>query len=77
LKARSIESYVLLSQGIGLIFFVIFVAAYFGGMPSSGNLIGDSTFRTTLSIFGGIFLILIVGELFIATLMKQKKLKTQ
>jgi hypothetical protein len=71
------EPYVLLSQGVGLVFFVIFVAAYFGGMPSSGNLIGNSTFRTTLSIFGGLFLILIVGNLFAAALMKQKKLKTQ
>jgi hypothetical protein len=69
------ESHVLLSQYIGLIFFVIFVAAYFGGMPSSGNLIGDSTFRTALSIFGGLFLIAIVGELFVATLKKQKKLE--
>jgi hypothetical protein len=76
LKTRSMEPYVLLSQGVGLVFFVIFVAAYFGGMPSSGNLIGNSTFRTTLSIFGGLFLILIVGELFVAALMKQKKLKT-
>ena len=77
MKTRSMEPYVLLSQGVGLVFFVIFVAAYFGGMPSSGNLIGNSTFRATLSIFGGLFLILIVGELFVAALMKQKKLKTQ
>jgi hypothetical protein len=72
MKTRSMEPYVLLSQGVGLVFFVIFVAAYFGGMPSSGNLIGDSTFRTTLSIFGGLFLILIVGELLVAALTKQK-----
>ncbi len=75
MKAKSMEPYVLLSQGIGLIFFVIFVAAYFGGMPSSGNLIGDSTFRTMLSIFGGLFLILIVGALLVVALMKQKKLE--
>jgi hypothetical protein len=54
------------------VFFTILVAAYFGNMPSSGNLIGTLAFRMTLSIFGGVFLILVVVALLAAALVKQK-----
>ncbi len=73
MKPKSLESYIFLTQGVGLAFFVIFVAAYFGGLPSSGNLIGDPTFRTALSIFGGLFLLLMVGVFLAAVLVNRKK----
>jgi hypothetical protein len=71
LENKSLTPYVLLTQGIGLVFFVVFVAAYFGGLPSSGNLIGNPTVQTILSLFGGIFLILMVGVLLAAALAKR------
>jgi hypothetical protein len=73
LKTKALESYIFLTQGMGLAFFVIFVAAYFGGLPSSGNLIGDPTFRTVLSVFGGLFLLLMVGVFLAAALVNRKK----
>ena len=72
MKSESLASYVFLAQAVGLVFFIILVAAYFGDMPSSGNLIGTSAFRTSLSIFGGVFLILAVAALLAAALVKQK-----
>jgi NhaP-type Na+/H+ or K+/H+ antiporter len=72
LKIELLAPLVFLTQGVGLVFFVVFVSAYFGGMPSSGNLIGNSAFRVTLSVLGGVFLILILGVLLAAVLARKK-----
>jgi len=47
-----------LTQGIGAIFFAVFLASYALALPSNQVLHGEPIFRTTLSIFGGLFLAL-------------------
>ena len=63
MERNPLEMLVFLAQGIGVVFYVIFLAAFYIPMPSNDTLIGDPTFRTPLSIFGGIFLILIIISL--------------
>jgi len=57
---------------MGLVFFVIFSAAYYLALPSNISLLGDATFRTALSIFGGLFLILIIVCLLVSRMVKQE-----
>jgi hypothetical protein len=72
LKTKQLAFYVLLTQGIGTVFYGIFLAAYYLELPSNASLIGDPTFRTSLSIFGGLFLILIIGSLVASVIVKQE-----
>lgn len=57
---------------MGLVFFVILSAAFYLELPSNASLIGNPTFRAALSIFGGLFLILIIVCLAISGMVKQK-----
>jgi hypothetical protein len=55
---------VLLSaQAIGIVFYVVFLLAYCLALPSTDNLIGDSTIRLILQVSGGLFLFLVVSSL--------------
>jgi len=47
-----------LTQGIGAIFFAVFLASYALALPSNQVLHGQPIFRIPLSIFGGLFLAL-------------------
>ena len=72
MKSKQTELLVLLAQGIGAVFYIIFLAAFYIPLPSNETFIGDPAFRTPLSIFGGIFLILIIITLATAYLRKQE-----
>jgi hypothetical protein len=73
MKGDQIKLLVFLAQGIGVLFYAIFLAAFYLPMPSNDTLIGDPTFRTPLSIFGGIFIILILTSLIAAYIRNQEK----
>ena len=47
-------------QGIGLIFYGIFTAAYMLALPSNRVLSGEPVFHLLLSVFGGLFVLLII-----------------
>ena len=70
MERKPLELLVFLAQGIGVVFYLIFLAAFYIPMPSNDTLIGDPTFRTPLSIFGGIFLILTIISLAVAYMRK-------
>jgi len=72
LKSKQLAFYVLLTQGIGAVFYGIFLAAFYLTLPSNATLIGDPMFRLSLSIFGGLFLILIIGSLLASVIVKQE-----
>ena len=72
MKGKQLELLVFLTQGIGVIFYVIFLAAFYIPLPSNDTLIGDPVFRSSLSIFGGVFLILIIVSLVASRLVKQE-----
>ncbi|MBN1245913.1 hypothetical protein JXA31_10000 [Candidatus Bathyarchaeota archaeon] len=73
MKSKQAELLVFLAQSIGVVFYGIFLAAFYIPMPSNDTLIGDPTFRTPLSIFGGIFLILIIISFAASYVRKQEE----
>lgn len=72
MKSKQLAFYVFLAQGIGAVFYGIFLAAFYLTLPSNETLIGDPMFRSSLSIFGGLFLILIIGSLVASVIVKQE-----
>lgn len=72
MKIKQTEVLMFLAQGIGVVFYIIFMAAFYIPLPSNDTLIGDPTFRTPLSIFGGIFIIFIIISLAAAYFRKQE-----
>jgi len=59
-----------LTQGIGAIFFAVFLASYALALPSNQVLHGQPIFKTSLSIFGGLFLALIAISIVISVIVK-------
>ncbi len=60
MKNPKIATLVFLTQAVGVVFFIIFLAAFYAPMPSNDTLIGDPNFRTPMSIFGAIYFALTV-----------------
>lgn len=47
-------------EGVGLIFIVVFLAAYLGGLPTTKVLHNQPAFRIPLGVFGAAILILVL-----------------
>ena len=73
MKSKQAELLVFLAQGIGAVFYVIFLAAFYIPLPSNETLIGDPAFRTPLSIFGGIFLVAIMVSIVASYTISKRK----
>jgi hypothetical protein len=61
------------AQGVGAVFVAVFLAAYLGGLPTTNVLHSEPVLRWLLTIFGGLFLILIVAVVAVSVLIKTKK----
>jgi hypothetical protein len=72
LKIKQLTLLLFLAQGIGAVFYAVFSAAYILALPSNQVLSGEPVFRLLLSIFGGLFVILILVSLVISALHKQE-----
>jgi hypothetical protein len=72
LKRNQLSRFVFLTQGIGAVFYAVFIASYALALPSNRVLHGEPVFRIPLSIFGGLFLILVVLALILSFLVKTK-----
>lgn len=66
------KNVLLLTQGIGAVFFFIFLASYAGALPSNRVLHGEPVFHIPISIFGAIFIVLTVVLLVAVFLLKRK-----
>lgn len=60
------------AQGIGAVFASIFLAAYFGGLPSTDTLNSESAFIISQSILGAILIAFVLAALIFAVIVKQK-----
>jgi hypothetical protein len=60
-----------LVQGIGAVFYGVFSSAYMLALPSSDLLHGEPIFKLLLSIWGGLFLILIFVAIALSMLLKK------
>ena len=68
---RNLSVILFFVQAIGAVFYGVFSAAYILALPSIKILTGDPTIHMLLSIFGGLFLILIIAVFVLALFMKK------
>jgi hypothetical protein len=71
-KGKLARSLSLFSQGVGLLFFGVFLAAYALALPTNNVLIDQAAYRIPLAIFGGLLLVLILVSLAISALKKKE-----
>jgi hypothetical protein len=64
---------VLLTQGVGAIFFAVFWASYALALPSNRVLHGEAIFKIPISIFGGLFVILAIVLLVLSFVWNKRK----
>jgi len=73
LKTNQIGRIVLLTQGIGAVFFAVFWAAYAFALPSNHVLHGEAIFKIPISIFGGLFVMLTIALLVLSFIWNRRK----
>jgi hypothetical protein len=73
MKKQQINMFLYLVQGIGAVFVAVFSAAYLFALPSMGVLHEEPIFKLLLSMFGGLFLILITASVVLAFIVKTEK----
>ena len=61
-----------MGQGVGVIFCGIFLAVYFGGLPSTNTLNSEPSFIFSQSVIGAILIAFIVLAIIVAFIFKQK-----
>ena len=72
LTEKQTNMFLFTAQGIGAIFASIFLAAYFGGLPSTNTLNSEPTFILSQSILGIILIAFVLAALVFAVIVKQK-----
>jgi len=73
LKRKNLNLFLLVTQLAGVIFYGVFSAAYILALPSLNVLTGVAIFHLLLSVFGGLFLILIVVAVVLSFAVKMKE----
>ena len=73
MKMNQLAVFVLLAQGIGAIFYAVFLASYALALPSNRVLHDLPVFRIPLSIFGGLFILSIVVLLLLSFMVKPEE----
>lgn len=63
MRNQPFKALVFLTQGLGVVFFVIFLLAFYLPMPSNDTLVGDAAFQTPMAIFGLLFVALAIVSL--------------
>ena len=65
LSDKRISNFLFVTQGVGIVFVGIFLAAYLGGLPSTNVLHSEAAFRIPLTILGVVILVLILVTIFL------------
>ena len=65
-----------MGQCVGAIFCGIFLAAYFGGLPSTNTLNSEQSFIFSQSVIGAILIVFIFLAIIVASTFKQKNWET-
>jgi hypothetical protein len=58
LTDKRLSTFLFATQGVGIIFVGIFLAAYLGGLPTTNVLHSEPALRIPLAVIGGVFLVL-------------------
>jgi hypothetical protein len=73
LTSNQVTKFLFASEGIGAVFVSIFIAAYLLGLPSTEVRHSEPIFRTALSIFGILFVILVLATLLLSFYIKKNR----
>ncbi len=76
IKTKSLSLYIYAVQIIGAAFYAVFSAAYILSIPTTKVLSGEAIFKVPLTVFGVLFIVLILVSLVIAATNK-KSISTQ
>lgn len=71
LNDKQISNFLFITQGVGVIFAGIFLAAYLGGLPSTNVLHNVAVFRIPLTILGVILLVLVLAIVIVAAFQRK------
>jgi hypothetical protein len=72
LNKKQTQTFLFSAQSVGTVFVIIFLAAYFGGLPSTETLNSEPAFIISQSIVGALFIIFVISALVIVTITKSK-----
>ena len=72
-KRNQLAQFVMLTQGIGAVFFAVFVASYAFALPSNHVLHGELVYKIPISIFGGLFILLTIILLALSFILYRRK----
>ena len=72
LNKKQTQIFLFSAQGVGTIFVLIFLAAYFGGLPSTETLNTEPAFIISQTIVGAFFIAFVIVALVIVALTKSK-----
>jgi pyridoxal/pyridoxine/pyridoxamine kinase len=66
LTDKQITKVLFATQGVGILFAAVFLAAYLGGLPSTNVLHNEPVFRSSLAIIGAALLILVLATVILS-----------
>lgn len=73
LTDKRISNFLFATQGVGIVFVGIFLAAYFGGLPTTNVLHSEPAFRIPLAVLGGVFLVLALATVVLAVFSRKQQ----
>jgi Na+-transporting methylmalonyl-CoA/oxaloacetate decarboxylase gamma subunit len=73
LASNKINTLLLSVEGVGIVFVVLFLAAYLGGLPTTNVLQDQPAFRIPLTILGVVLLVLILATVILAGFSKKSQ----
>jgi hypothetical protein len=71
LSDKQINAFLFVTQGVGVVFVGIFLAAYLAGLPSTAVFHSEAAFRIPLTILGAVLLIMVLSASVLAVLSKK------
>ena len=77
LTDKQISTFLFATQGVGLVFVGVFLAAYLAGLPSTNVLHSEPAFRIPLIILGAVLLVLVLSTVIVAVFQRKNRLKTK
>jgi succinate dehydrogenase hydrophobic anchor subunit len=72
LNKKQSQTFLFAAQGVGTVFVVIFLAAYFGGLPSTETLNSEPSFILAQTVVGLLLIVFVIAAFVLAILTKSK-----
>jgi len=72
LSEKQINAFLFVTQGVGVVFVGIFLAAYLAGLPTTAVFHSEPAFRIPLTILGAVLLVMMLSAFVLAALAKKE-----